>query len=72
MDYKELVQKALDNGNYEHLTIKVKDRHLERIRQMADRIDVTPSEFATFMLSAVINDIELEAYQFEMQNLNKN
>ena len=69
---QEIAREILDNRDFEPTHIKIAPEHRERIEQVAQAMDLTVPETATFLLYSMINDMELAARQAQMQNLNPN
>jgi len=68
-NYQKIAREILDNQDFDPLQIRVAPKHRQRLEGVADAMDLTVQECATFMLYSFINDMELMA-RLEQQKMN--
>jgi hypothetical protein len=71
-NYKKIANEILNNDNMEPMQINVDPKHREYIEGAAERMDLSVTDAATFLLYAYINDVMLAAKQNQLQNMNPN
>lgn len=69
---KQIAREILDNRDFVPMNINVAPKHRERLQDVAEAMDLTLQEAATFLLYSMINDMHLEAKQHQLKMLNNN
>lgn len=58
---KKIAREVLESSDFEPLNIQIADKHRPYMQKVADELDLTIEEAATFLLYSYINDMALAA-----------
>jgi hypothetical protein len=61
MNKKEIAKQILESNDFEPMDIQISDKHMPYVKKVAEELDLTINETASFLLYSYINDMILAA-----------